>query len=103
MSVYARVYVYCVWKSGRGGEAWLSEREVNWGNGRWESQDGWWRGQPGEGVCRTHKHGEKGVCRADEHGVCRSICSQQLRGNKGQGPQRVFGELSEPAHARFIW
>ena len=58
MSVYARVYVYCVWKSGRGGEAWLSEREMNWGNGRWETQEGWWRGQPGEkGVCRTHEHG----------------------------------------------
>ena len=51
------VCVYCVWKSGGRGEAWLSEREVSWGNGRWESQEGWWRGQPGEGVCRTHEHG----------------------------------------------
>ena len=52
------VCVYCVWKSGGRGEAWLSEREVNWGNGRWETQEGWWRGQPGEkGVCRTHEHG----------------------------------------------
>ena len=33
---------YCVWKSGGRGEAWLSEREMNWGNGRWESQEGWW-------------------------------------------------------------
>ena len=36
----------------------MSEREVTWRIGRWESQEGWWRGQPGEkGVCRTHEHG----------------------------------------------
>ena len=84
--------VYCVRMGGGRGEAWLIEREVSWGNGRWESQEGWWRGQRGEGVCRTH-----------EHGVCHPICSEQDRDSRGQGPQRGFAELSEPAHAQFIW
>ena len=73
-------------------EAWLSEREVNWGSDRWESQESWWRVQPGEGVCRTH-----------EHGVCHPICREQHRVSRGQIPQRDFGEVSEPAKAQVIW